>query len=64
MRIEGCATLARIEHGKIDDSPQASQVEPSPGVVREFDGQAWINDQWRLCFRFAEGDAFEVEIED
>lgn len=23
-----------------------------------------INDQWRLCFRFAAGDAFDVEIVD
>lgn len=23
-----------------------------------------INDQWRLCFRFENGDAFEVEIAD
>lgn len=23
-----------------------------------------INDQWRVCFRFENGDAFEVEIED
>ena len=23
-----------------------------------------INDQWRICFRFAEGDAFDVEIFD
>jgi proteic killer suppression protein len=23
-----------------------------------------INDQWRVCFRFAEGDAFDVEIVD
>jgi proteic killer suppression protein len=23
-----------------------------------------INDQWRLCFRFAGGDAFDVEIVD
>ncbi len=23
-----------------------------------------INDQWRLCFRWGEGDAFEVEITD
>ena len=21
-----------------------------------------INDQWRICFRFADGDAYEVEI--
>ena len=23
-----------------------------------------INDQWRICFRFVEGDAFDVEITD
>ena len=23
-----------------------------------------INDQWRICFRFVNGDAFEVEITD
>ena len=23
-----------------------------------------INDQWRICFRFIEGDAYEVEITD
>ena len=23
-----------------------------------------INDQWRLCFRWSEGDAYEVEIAD
>jgi proteic killer suppression protein len=21
-----------------------------------------VNDQWRICFRFAEGDAYDVEI--
>ena len=23
-----------------------------------------INDQWRICFRFVDGDAYEVEITD
>ena len=23
-----------------------------------------INDQWRICFRFEDGDAFDVEIAD
>jgi proteic killer suppression protein len=23
-----------------------------------------VNDQWRICFRFADGDAYEVEITD
>jgi proteic killer suppression protein len=21
-----------------------------------------VNDQWRVCFRFADGDAFDVEL--
>jgi proteic killer suppression protein len=23
-----------------------------------------VNDQWRVCFRFADGDAFDVEVTD
>lgn len=23
-----------------------------------------INDQWRICFRFADGDAYDVEVTD
>ena len=23
-----------------------------------------VNDQWRICFRFAEGDAYDVELTD
>jgi proteic killer suppression protein len=23
-----------------------------------------VNDQWRICFRFADGDAFDVELTD
>ena len=23
-----------------------------------------VNDQWRICFRFAEGDAYDVEVAD
>lgn len=22
----------------------------------------WINDQWRICFRFVDGDAYDVEV--
>jgi proteic killer suppression protein len=22
----------------------------------------WVNDQWRICFRFLDGDAYDVEI--
>lgn len=24
----------------------------------------WINDQWRICFRFVDGDAYDVELTD
>ena len=24
----------------------------------------WVNDQWRICFRFVKGDAYDVEIAD
>jgi hypothetical protein len=36
------------------------------GLTRERDGQHAIavNDQWRICFRFADGDAHDVEITD
>ncbi|MBK8639206.1 MAG: type II toxin-antitoxin system RelE/ParE family toxin [Chromatiaceae bacterium] len=40
---------------------------PTTGhLTRERDGQHAIavNDQWRICFRFANGDAHEVEITD
>jgi len=34
------------------------------GQDREGQHAIWINDQWRVCFRFVDGDAFEVEITD
>lgn len=43
--------------------PPSNQLE---ALKRDRKGQ-WsirINDQWRVCFRFAEGDAFDVEIVD
>jgi proteic killer suppression protein len=43
--------------------PPSNRLEPLRG---ECAGQ-WsirINDQWRLCFRFRNGDAFNVEITD
>jgi proteic killer suppression protein len=35
-------------------------------LERERSGQFSIsvNDQWRICFRFADGDAFDVELTD
>ena len=36
------------------------------GLERDREGQFSIsvNDQWRICFRFVDGDAFDVELTD
>lgn len=50
----------RIEDLRI---PPANRLE---ALTRDRMGQ-WsirINDQWRLCFRFEEGNAYDVEIVD
>jgi toxin HigB-1 len=49
----------------VDDlrMPPSNRLEP---LQRDRAGQ-WsirINNQWRLCFRFEDGDAFDVEIVD
>ena len=52
--------VARIEEMRI---PPSNRLEALKGDRR---GQ-WsirINDQWRLCFRFADGQAWDVEIVD
>ena len=44
-------------------SPPGNRLEPLHGDRR---GQhsVRINDRWRICFRWSNGDAFEVEIVD
>jgi len=34
------------------------------GGDREGQHAIAINDQWRICFRFVEGDAYDVEVTD
>ena len=44
-------------------SPPGNRLEALRGYLKGF----WsirINDQWRLCFRFVNSDAFDVEIVD
>jgi len=43
--------------------PPSNRLEPLRGD-RRGRHSVRINDQWRLCFRFSGGDAFEVEIVD
>jgi len=44
-------------------APPGNQLEP---LKRDRIGQHGIriNDQWRICFRWQEGDAYDVEIVD
>ena len=44
-------------------SPPGNRLEALRGYLKGF----WsirINDQWRLCFRFTNNEAFDVEIVD
>ena len=43
--------------------PPANRLEALKGG-RKGQHSIRINDQWRICFRWNEGDAFEVEIVD
>jgi proteic killer suppression protein len=49
----------------IDDlrSPPSNHLEALKGD-RKGQWSIRINDQWRICFRFERGDAFDVEIVD
>ena len=44
-------------------SPPGNRLETLHGD-RKGQWSIRINDQWRLCFRFEEGNAFDVEIVD
>jgi toxin HigB-1 len=55
----------------IDLATRLEDLKVPPGnwlheLERERQGQYSIsvNDQWRICFRFIDGDAFDVEITD
>jgi proteic killer suppression protein len=55
----------------IDLATRLDDLKVPPGnrlhaLERERKGQHAIsvNDQWRICFRFEDGDAYEVEITD
>jgi proteic killer suppression protein len=49
----------------IDDLrfPSSNRLEPLKGD-RKGQWSVRINDRWRICFRFSNGDAFDVEIID
>ncbi len=58
--------LNQLEHAVLLDDlrfPPANRLEALKGK-RAGQWSIRINDQWRLCFRFDDGDAFDVEIAD
>ncbi len=60
MRLMQLDGATRIEDLRL---PPSNRLEP---LVRDRAGQ-WsirINDQWRVCFRFDNSDAYDVEIVD
>lgn len=60
MRLTQLDAATRIEDLK---SPPSSRLEALKGD-RKGQWSVHINEQWRLCFRFSNGDAFDVEIVD
>lgn len=55
MQIQNAQTLADLR------SPPGDRLEPLKGG-REGQHSIRVNDQWRVCFRWQNGDAYEVEI--
>lgn len=60
MRLQQLHAAVRVEDLRM---PPSNRLE---ALHRDRAGQHSIrvNDQWRVCFRFEDGDAFEVEIVD
>lgn len=60
MRLTQLNAAVRVEDLRL---PPSNRLEALHGD-RDRQWSIRINDQWRVCFRFEEGDAFEVEIVD
>ena len=60
MRLTQLNAATQIEDLK---SPPSNRLEPLKGN-RKGQWSVRINDQWRVCFRFAKGDALDIEIVD
>jgi proteic killer suppression protein len=60
MRLRQLDAATRIDDLRL---PPSNRLEPLRGD-RAGRHSIRINDQWRICFGFADGDAHEVEIVD
>lgn len=62
-------TMRKLEYIELATCLDDLQVPPSNRLHKlERERQAQysisVNDQWRICFRFIDGDAYDVEITD
>lgn len=57
-KLDQVAAAARLDDLKI---PPGNRLHPLEGV-RQGQHSISVNDQWRICFRFEDGDAYEVEF--
>ena len=60
MRLLQLNAATRIEDVRLPPSNRLAQLHGD----RAGQWSMRINDQWRVCFRFKNGDAFDVEIVD
>lgn len=60
MRLQQLDAATRLEDLRL---PPSNRLEGLKGR-RAGQHSIRINDQWRLCFRFEDGDAYDVEIAD
>ena len=60
MRLVQLAAATRVADLRL---PPSNRLEPLP-ADRTGQWSIRINDQWRVCFRFRSGEAFDVEIVD
>lgn len=60
MRLTQLDAVTRVDDLR---SPPSNRLEQLKGE-RKGQWSIRINDQWRICLRFANGDAFDVEIVD
>ena len=59
-RLEYVDLAVRLDDLKV---PPSNRLHALKGD-REGQHSISINDQWRICFRFVDGDAYDVEITD
>jgi proteic killer suppression protein len=57
-KLEQVNAAARVEDLKV---PPGNRLHPLEGG-RDGQHSISVNDQWRICFRFQDGDAYEVEF--